>query len=31
MLVKDWLSVVGTALNIKRVDGNTWENETKGS
>lgn len=24
MLVKDWLSVVGTALNIKVVDGNTW-------
>ena len=24
MLVKDWLSVVCTARNIKVVDGNTW-------
>ena len=24
MLVKDWLSVVSKALNIKVVDGNTW-------
>ena len=29
MLVKDWLSVVGTALNIKVVDGNTWAYGTK--
>lgn len=31
MLVKDWLSVVGTALNIKVVDGNTWAYGTKES
>ena len=31
MLVKDWLSVVGTALNIKVVDGNTWSYGTKES
>ena len=31
MLVKDWLSVVGTALNIKIVDGNTWAYGTKES
>ena len=31
MLVKDWLSVVGTALNIKVVDGNTWAYRTKES
>ena len=31
MLVKDWLSVVGKALNIKVVDGNTWAYGTKES
>ena len=31
MLVKDWLSVVGTARNIKVVDGNTWAYGTKES
>lgn len=31
MLVKDWLSVVGTALNIKVVDGNTEAYGTKES
>ena len=31
MLVKDWLSVVSTALNIKVVDGNTWAYGTKES
>ena len=31
MLVKDWLSVAGTALNIKVVDGNTWAYGTKES
>ena len=31
MLVKDWLSVVGTALNIKVVDGNTLAYGTKES
>ena len=31
MLVKDWLSVVSTASNIKVVDGNTWAYGTKES
>ena len=31
MLVKDWLSVIGKALNIKVVDGNTWAYGTKES
>lgn len=31
MLVKDWLSVVGTAPNIKVIDGNTWAYGTKES
>lgn len=31
MLVKDWLSVVSKALNIKVVDGNTWAYGTKES
>ena len=31
MLVKDWLSVVGTALNIKVIDGNTTAYGTKES
>ena len=31
MLVKDWLSVVSTARNIKVVDGNTWAYGTKES
>ena len=31
MLVKDWLSVVIPALNIKVVDGNTWAYGTKES
>lgn len=31
MLVKDWLSVVSNASNIKVVDGNTWAYGTKES
>ena len=31
MLVKDWLSVVSNASNIKVVDGNTWVYGTKES
>lgn len=31
MLVKDWLSVVSNAPNIKVVDGNTWAYGTKES
>ena len=31
MLVKDWLSVVSSAPNIKVVDGNTWAYGTKES
>ena len=31
MLVKDWLSVISNAPNIKVVDGNTWAYGTKES